>query len=366
MKPHELPYEPADDDVEELFGKGYNGPSVVPIAPRIEARDVAAMPGADELTENQFIDAVQRLHENTVNYPQYPWPRLAELSGPLCPQDLVIVAARTGGGKSLFLQNLFDSFIRAGRFGLYVGLEQSPDVLRIKWACMCADIPPRLVLATREQEYGTQEWRDAMDRVQEQLKWQKSPEIRIRAHFSATRMIDARGLKQWTEWGVDHGAEFVIVDHIDRVRHGEGRNPFHELSETIRVAKELAAKYRITMILASQVGRPGDPMERFMPPALHNLRGAGTKEEEADSVLGIFRPLRANVTDADLKLVRQGLRDADTVIEPNTMGVMLLKHRLDGPVANKVVHLSVKHQRVMELAERDQWTTEGHYPRKLV
>lgn len=364
-----MSYEPKDDaELYDVLGgaSSYRPSNIVPLAPRIDARDAAAMPGSDELTDSQITDAIYRVHEDTTEYPQFPWEKLAELSGPMCPEDLIIVGARTGGGKSLFLQNLFDSFVVAGRIGLYVGLEQSPLILRIKWACLRRDIPPRLVLATRKSEKGTPEHEAAKQIVQEELAWQKSPAVRVRAHFSAERTINASGLRRWTEWAVDHGCEFVIVDHIDRVEHGDGKNPFHELSTTIRLAKELATKHRITMILASQVGRPGDPLERFMPPALHQLRGGGTKEEEADTVLGIFRPLRANTTDNDLKLVRQGLRDANTIVEPDTMGVMLLKHRLDGPVANKVVHLGVRHQRVFDLAERDRWTTDGGYPRQML
>jgi replicative DNA helicase len=335
-------------DLDALFDD--DGKPVRPIldlTSRLDQQAVDELPNADAMSDEQWQNAVSRLHEDTRAYPRLPWPSLADLVGPLCPEDLVMIAARTGGGKSLFLQNLFNALIEQGRFGTYIGLEQSPDILRIKWACLRTDVPPKLVLATRDEEYETPEWRAAMEIVQEDLKWQRSPDIKIRAHFAATRMINARKLAAWTEWAVDHGAEFVIVDHIDRVQHGDGKNSFHEMSQTVRLAKELAAKHRIVMLVASQVGRPGDPLEQFMPPSLHQMRGGGTKEEEADTVLGIYRPLSPSVTDADLKAVRQGLRDRDTVIEPNVMGVMLLKHRLDGPVAGKMVKLGVHHQRVV-------------------
>jgi hypothetical protein len=355
-------------EIDELFGSNSESRPSLRLEPDHTRRELAAadaLPGSDELSQTQFASAVQRLHEDTSSYPRYPWRELAEIAGPMCPEDLIIVAARTGGGKSLFLQNLFDALVCAGRIGLYVGLEQGPDVLRIKWACLRRDVPPKLVLATPDEKAGSPEWRAAMDAVQEELKWQREPAMRVRAHFASTRKINAKKLQTWTEWAVDHGAEFVMVDHIDRVHHGDGRNPFHEISETIRLAKELAAEHRITIILASQVGRPGDALEQFMPPALHNLRGAGTKEEEADTVLGIYRPLRIDVTDQELKAVRQGLKLRDSVLEPNTMGVMLLKHRLDGPQAGKMVKLSVRHQRVSDLQERDRWTTQ-YPPRQLV
>jgi replicative DNA helicase len=335
-------------------------------ADRESARDRAIMPDADTLVDTQIVDAVYRLHEDRTKYPKYPWAKLAHLAGPMCPGDLIMIAARTGGGKSLFLQNLFDALVVSGRAGTYVGLEQSPDKLRTKWACLRADIAPRLVMATRDEERGSLEWHNAMDAVQREFAWQKSEPIRHLAHFSAQRMINARGLKTWTEWAVDHGCQFVIVDHIDRVDHGDGRNSFHEMSRTIRLAKELAEKHGIVMLLATQVSRPGDALEKFMPPSLHQLRGGGTKEEESDTVLGVYRPLKVGTTDKDLKAVRQGMRPADTILEPNTMGVMVLKHRLDGPVANKVVQLRVEHQRVLDMPERDQWSTEGGRARQML
>lgn len=341
-----------EDDLDALFGEpDTRGSAFLPSDP------TAHLPSADEMADEQFVEAVQRLHENTSSYPQFPWPDLADLAGPMCPEDLILVAARTGSGKSLFLQNLFDALIESGRFGLYAGLEQAPRILRIKWACLRAKVPPKLVLAARADERNTPRWREAMDKVQAELAWMKSPAIRVRAHFAATRRIDKAGLIAWTKWAVDHGCGFVVIDHVDRMRHGTGQNAFHELSETIQTAKELAVEHRIVMLMATQVGRPADALEQFMPPALHNLRGAGTKEEEADTVLGIYRPLRTSVTDKDLKAVRQGLRDRDTVIEPDTMGVQLLKHRLDGPVAGKMVKLAVEHGRVTHLPERDRYAT---------
>lgn len=340
--------------------------NVVRIEPRMERRDAAAMPSADELNDTQIHLAGVRLYDDARSFPQFPWHQLAELSGPMCPGDLVMIAARTGGGKSLFLQNLFDSLVCAGRFGMYIGLEQGPEILRIKWACLRSDVAPRFILAPSSEQFGTPSWKEARAKIEAEIQWQRGHDIRIRAHFAATRKINAAGLRQWTTWAVDHGCEFVIVDHIDRIQHGRGQNPFHEMSETVRLAKELAVEHNIVMLVASQVGRPADALEQFMPPSLHALRGGGTKEEESDTVLGIYRPLRIDVTEKELKQVRQGLCDRDAVIEPNIMGVMLLKHRLDGPVAGKVVKLAVRHQRVMNLEEKDRWSTADYYPRQIV
>ena len=363
-------YPQTDDELDDIFGAPEPArPRVVgaiPYTPREVAEAMREeLPSADEMSREQYLEAVSLLHTDTTVYPQFPWPDLAALSGPMVPEDLILIAARTGGGKSLFLQNLFDALIEAGRFGLYAGLEQTPRILRIKWACMRAAVPPRLMLATRPEERGGPVWQDAMTRVQEELKWQISPPIKLRAHFAGTCKIDRRLLREWTEWAVDQGCGFVVIDHVDRIDHGDGRNPFHELSETIRLAKELAVEHRIVMLMATQVGRPADALSAFMPPALHELRGAGTKEEEADTVLGIYRPLRPDVTDDELKRVRQALLPRDAVIEPNVMGIQLLKHRLDGVVAHQTVKLSVDRGRVLHLPEKDRYATTYDGQRRI-
>jgi hypothetical protein len=86
----------------------------------------AVMPDATVLLTDQIGEARELLLEDRSRYPRYPWGALAGLSGPMCPGELILIAARTGGGKSLFLQNLFDALIVSGRCGLYAGLEQSP------------------------------------------------------------------------------------------------------------------------------------------------------------------------------------------------------------------------------------------------
>lgn len=348
----------------------YPDREVIPLNTREqrEEREAAAdaLPSIEELNHEQFVAAVNRLHEDTRKYPRYPWSKLAEIAGPMCPEDLIIVAARTGGGKSLFLQNLFDALIVSGRCGMYVGLEQSPEILRTKWACLRTGHSPRYILAPRDHERESPEWVRAWTEVQDELRRiHGSKQFKESAFFSNARKINARGLEAWTTWAVDRGAEFVIIDHVDRVQHGEGKNSFHEMSETIRMAKELAAEFKIVMLLASQVGRPGDGLQAFMPVGLHDLRGGGTKEEESDSVLGVYRPLRPGTTEKKLKLVRQGLAKLDEVIEHGMMGVEVLKHRLDGEARGQRVKLAVYHGQVSDLPEKDQYGT-SHEERRLI
>lgn len=314
-----------EKDLDEIFGP-------IPFQktrPALVTDSGPSMPSATELNRDQVGDAVDRVYEDTSTYPRFPWAELDEVAGLMCPEDMWLIPGRTGNGKSLFCLNLFDRLVEAGRKVLYVGLEQSPKILRVKWACMRAGVSPKQILAARPEDKGAA-YEQARLFVAAELEWQKTEEIRQRAHFSTTRFVDRDGLVAWTDWAKMRGCEIVIVDHIDRMQHGNSGNSFEDLSETVRLTKELAVHYRIVMLVASQVGRPKESLQRFMPPMLSEMRGAGTKEEEADAVLAVYRPLKKGTTEKQMTMVRQGLLEEHEIYDVNKMAVRVLKHRLDG------------------------------------
>jgi KaiC/GvpD/RAD55 family RecA-like ATPase len=321
------------------------------------------LPDALEMANEQSADAVYRLFEDSRDFPSFPWPSLDAITGPMPPEDLWIVAGRTGGGKSLFLQNTFDALVADGRCVLYIGLEQSPRTLRVKWSCLRVGVPPRAVLKPRRHEWGTHDHLAARDRVLADMRdYQDRPEVAKRALFAATRFVDRATLEKWTSGAVrKYGTEVVIVDHIDRIHHGDGRNSFHELSQTVRLAKELAVRHQIVMLVASQVGRPNDAVARFTPPTLHDLRGAGTKEEEADEVIAVYQPLRTDITAkemaARIKRVQLGASPESEILTPDVMAVKELKNRVDGAVKGRQTLLTVDRGRLHDIPERDRYVT---------
>jgi replicative DNA helicase len=354
-----------EQELNDLIGEPYDPPPL-----RLHADAEPDIPDARQMSHEQYCDAVDRLFEDSRTYPAFPWPSLDTITGPLAPEELVLVAGRTGGGKSLFMQNVFNAFIEDGLSVLYIGLEQSPKILKAKWACLRTGVSPRLVLKPQRHEYGTEDHILARTKVLEEMRdYQELDDVARRALFAATRFIDRANLERWTRRAVEkYGTQVVIVDHIDRIHHGDGKNSFHEMSETVRLAKELAVRHQIVMLVASQVGRPHDKTERFTPPALHELRGGGTKEEEADEVLTVFQPLRSDLNAKQmaekLHQVRIGACPDADILEPNTMAVRELKNRIDGAVRGRQTKLAVERGVVKEIPERDKYKTtydgQGH------
>lgn len=346
MSTKRIPYDP-----DEIFG---------PPRPSIERTHHLRLteddpefqgPDPDEQTETQIVDAVYRIHEDTSGYPSFPWAELDRVAGRMAPSELWIVAARTQNGKTLFLLNLFDDLVqKQGISTFYIGLEQPPKDMRIKWACMRSNVPVAGALAGKwPDQWGPQEIEDAKAAIQVEMQRQKSGDLKALARFCEARFINAALLKVWTQWAVDHGSEVIIVDHINRIARDGDKSSFDAHSHVVTTAKELAVEHNIVMLAASQVGRPnGDPLQKFTPPALHELRGGGTSEEEANTVLIIYRPLnKETATPQQQKLVRQGLAEESTLYTEGLMAIRVAKHRLLGLQKDTTAVLRVEHGRIL-------------------
>lgn len=288
------------------------------------------------------------MYESKADFPRLPWGDADAICGPLVPGDLVMVGARTGGGKTTLLLNLLDAWVAAGRTIAYLGLEQKPKELRTKWAALRAGVPPEVPLA-HDLDRWHRPLAEGLALVAREFAAIAAPEMKRRARILPVPYVDAETLEKCAAWCAREGYQVLVVDHIDRVDHGEGRNPFAEMSYTIRRAKELAVEHKLVMLLASQAKRVADKLERFMPMELADLRGGGTKEEESDIVLTAYRPLRPDVDPKELTAVRQGLASEESVIQPNVMGLKTLKSRRNGARTGRTCRLVVRHGRLEPL-----------------
>ena len=305
------------------------------------------LPDPDELSVTQHLDALDRLREDKREYARFTrLESVHEMVGPLAPEEVVIVAADTEDGKSLFCQNFFDDLTDVQKkTTLYIGTEQTPAVLKIKQACIRAGVRAKLILKPSDQELLTEEYRLGMQAVEAELEYINGPEMRGLAFYATTEYVNRAELNKWITGGVDrYGIETVIIDHIDQMRHGDGRSPIAELTATVQLIGHLAKRHHIPIIVASQISRSKDPIKRHSPPDKHDLAGAAGKEREMAIGFGLWRPLRTDLPPKELRQLKadaqQGNVAASKIYQPATMGVRLLKDRL-GDVPGKQVMLHV-------------------------
>jgi predicted ATP-dependent serine protease len=74
---------------------------------------------------------------------------------------------------------------------------------------------------------------------------------------------------------------FIIIDQLNKVL-GEGKNELDKLTDAIRKLKILAGDLKTPLIVLHQINRSGVDGER---PHIHQLKGSGAVEEEADIIL---------------------------------------------------------------------------------
>jgi len=334
--------------------------SLTPDAPPV---DVAA---------EQFEKARTELHTEPAVVVQFPYPSLHAMAGRQTAGRLVFVMANTGQGKTTFLLDTMDRWAETGVKIDYLGTEQEPDELITKWACLRVDVPPGVAIGKEWDEYPQgQTWRarvyneiDALEeRFGEQVKFSPDKFITLPKIELAARHAQARG------------AHVLIVDHVDRIDTDPKDTEYMALKRLIRRLKELARDHKLVLLVASQMNREARKADRlgaYRAPQLHQMQGGGTKEQEADVVLGLWRPLRQQLPDEtaeDYKKImsaaKAGHIPASDVTEPNTMAVVLLKHRTHGERDGNRCKLSVHHGRIAEIPERDRYGTTYDRLRQL-
>lgn len=337
-------------------------------APHLRVVDEAEEPTASDLSAEQTETAIQKLYAPTADAVRFPYPSVHAMVGRTSPGRLMFVAANTGQGKTTFLLDALDRWAEAGVAIDYLGTEQEPDELRTKWACLRADVPPGVAINLEWDEWPDGElWQE---RVAEELG-KLDDAYRDQIVFSPEKFITLSRIEAAARQAQRRGAHMLIVDHVDRIDvEPKDGNEFLAVKKLIRRLKELARDHRLVMLVASQMnreGRKGDRLANYRPPQLHHMQGGGTKEHEADVVLGLWRPIRDRQPDespkeyaAMLKSATAGnLKPADFT-EPNTMAVVLLKHRTWGNREGERTKLHVQHGRITEISERDRHATTSH------
>lgn len=222
------------------------------------------------------------------------WAPLDALLNGMEPQQLIVVAGRPGMGKSLFAGGLARNIAESGRAVLVFSLEMS----RLQWSArmLCdlahrADHTPityrqvitkdltdfeqqRLALAARQMEALPIEVQDEGARS-----------------LNAIRAASAAWARKCAAAGVPIGA--VIVDHIHLVQateHYRG-NRTAEITEISGALKACAKALEAPVIALAQLNREVEHRERKdRRPQLSDLRESGSIEQDADVVIGLYRP----------------------------------------------------------------------------
>ncbi len=194
--------------------------------------------------------------------------------------DLIVVAARTGVGKTALMLN----FARNGAVGenatvAFFSLEMSGDQLAMRLLSAEADVTQARL---RLGQHGDDEERKVMDAIGllsgsalyiDDSAVLSVPEIRAKC-----RRLQA-----------DRGLDLVVVDYL-QLLHNAGRADTRagELGAITRALKEMARELNVPVIAGAQLSRAVETRNPHIP-MLSDLRESGSIEQDADIVMFVYR-----------------------------------------------------------------------------
>lgn len=205
---------------------------------------------------------------------------LDELARGMEPGDLVVIAGRTGMGKTSAVARVATANATNGVPVLLFSLEMPAQQIVQRFVSAQAHL-------TRDALEDGRLTGDEQARVQEALAQVGSWPLFIddRAGLSLMELrLAARGVQQ------RHGLGLVVVDYLQLVSvpAERERSREREVSAAAQGLKELAKDLGCPVVAGAQLNREGE-RGRDKRPVLANLRESGNIEQAADLVVGLYR-----------------------------------------------------------------------------
>ena len=193
--------------------------------------------------------------------------------------NLIIIAARPGMGKTAFILCLARNIVKnSKKVPVIFSLEMSKKELINRLVAIETKIPA-IAIKTRKVT------RDQKLKIVEAL-----------TNYSDLMIDDTPGLtilelKRKIIRAMEMGAEIVFIDYLQLMRSALSDNASREqvISEITRSLKTMAKELKIPIIALSQLSRTVESRADKRP-MLSDLRESGSIEQDADSVIFLFRP----------------------------------------------------------------------------
>ena len=219
------------------------------------------------------------------------------------PGDLVVVGARPGMGKTSFCLNI------ATYVGIEVkvpvalfSLEMSKELIVLRMICSEAEVDSKSV----RSGYHTKE--DYRKLVNAAGRLAEAP-IFIDDSFNTVLEMRAKARRLKAE----HGLGLIIVDYLQLMR-GEGSYIAREqvISDISRSFKALAKDLKVPIIVISQLNRSCEQRGDNKRPIIADLRESGAIEQDADTILFLYRGDYYKAKDAE-----EGIAELDIAKQRN-------------------------------------------------
>lgn len=295
---------------------------------------------------------------------RWPWQTMNDLAGPLVPGRLTYIAAFPGGGKTTFLTQCLDYWLKQQKRVLYLPLEADPGEVYVRLACLELGLSADDVLSKRMRlraDAGDPLAADQLDRLTVAFRAMRADRNLLEAlRIEPCQALNLGTFARALSVAEAVEADLVVVDHVDHVEADhDGAASGIQTSDALQSMSLKAAKaLRIPMVLATQLNSSrtgGKRLAHYRPPITDWLFNKGKKEQVAAGIYGLSRLLDPAADTDAVKDAEEGRRDVASVVLQNVMAVTAMKSRYGGNLKEKTVQLRYEHGIISDQREADAW-----------
>jgi len=186
------------------------------------------------------------------------------------PTDLIVIGARPGCGKSVFMGHQAIKAARDGQHVLFFSLEMSRKQMYQRWASWIAQNPQPHVSDTEKRRL----WVDALSEVESLVR---AGNLQLFCGSKTMPQME-REIKAYAR---NVPVDLVMIDYLQKAKITSKSERRHEqIGEVIRACKDFAMDFSIVMVVGSQLNREGSDQ-----PKLSQLRESGDIEQESNIVV---------------------------------------------------------------------------------
>lgn len=246
-----------------------------------EQRVQAAFSTLPQIIKEEFT-AVENLFERKLEAGgiRSGFTAIDEMTSGFQPSELIIIAARPSLGKTALALNMAVNAATRDKkkVGLF-SLEMSKRSLAVRLLCADAMVDSHRLRTGYASKLEWNKLMNALGRLKDMPLYIDDTDslsvMQLRAR--------ARRLKR------EHGLDLLIVDYLQLLQAG-GRqeNRTQEVSYVSRNLKSIAKELRVPVIALSQLSRASDTRAGSRP-GLSDLRESGSIEQDADTVMFLYR-----------------------------------------------------------------------------
>lgn len=204
---------------------------------------------------------------------------LDKILGGMHPGDMSIVGARPGVGKTAFGLSVLLNLAKSGKKVGFISTEMSADQVILRITAANTGISGARL---RDADLSDEDWprlTSAVNRV---------VDLNFRI-CDKPAMTVADVMMQCKAWAIDGGVDFICIDYLTRVKPAKSSgNQTNDVGDVVTGMKNIARQLNIPIMVLAQLNRKVED-RKIKKPITADLRDSGVIEQEADSILLLYR-----------------------------------------------------------------------------